>query len=267
MGINGQSMRRASFNISGGLSALMILTAGFCLPVNAGEAPAAGVAAALAQPDRSEKDLEADGRRKPAEVLGFFGLQPGMTVLEMFAGGGYYTEILSYAVGDAGVVWAHNNTPYLEYAKDEITARFTPDRPANVKPLTAENNELELPADTFDLALLILAYHDVYHVHEESGWLLIDGPKMLAEIYQSMKPGSVLGVVDHVAEAGAPAETGNSLHRIDPALMKKEIVAAGFVFDGESDVLLNPSDDVTRHAFDPKSRGKTDRVIYRFVRP
>ncbi len=267
MAIDVKNRRQAWFNISSAISVLLFLSAGLSLPANAEEAPVPEIAAALAQPDRAARDREADVRRKPAEVLGFFGLQPGMTVLEMFAGGGYYTEILSRVVGDAGMVWAHNNTPYLEYAKEEITARFTPDRPANVKPLTAENNELELPPETFDLALLILAYHDVYHVHEESGWFAIDGPKMLAEIYQSMKPGAILGVVDHVAEAGAPASTGETLHRIDAALMKKEIVAAGFVFDGESDVLRNPADDVTRHAFDPESRGKTDRVVYRFVRP
>ena len=267
MRMNMHASGHAPFSIAAGFAVLLILSAAICLPATADETTATGVTGALAQSDRSEKDREADARRKPDQVLDFFGLHTGMNVLEMFAGGGYYTEILSNAVGEEGLVWAHNNTPYLEYAKDEIAARFQDGVPPNVKPVTAENNELELPAETFDLALLILAYHDVYHVHEESGWLPIDGPKMLAEIYQSMKPGAVLGVVDHVAETGAPAETGETLHRIDPALMKKEIVAAGFVFDGESDALRNPADDVSRHAFDPKSRGKTDRVIYRFVRP
>jgi len=90
---------------------------------------------------------------------------------------------------------------------------------------------------------------------------------MLAEIYGSMKPGAVLGIVDHVAETGSPSETGNTLHRIDPQLMKKEIEAAGFVFDGEIDVLRNPDDDHSKPMYAEGVRGKTDRVVYRFHKP
>jgi len=185
----------------------------------------------------------------------------------MFAGGGYYSEILSYVVGDEGKVYAHNNKPYIAYAKKELDRRFTPGRLGNVKRLEAENNELELSDSQFDAALMVLAYHDVYHVDKESGWFPIDGPKMLAEIYGSMKPGAVLGIVDHVAETGSPSETGNTLHRIDPQLMKKEIEAAGFVFDGEIDVLRNPDDDHSKPMYAEGIRGKTDRVVYRFHKP
>lgn len=222
---------------------------------------------ALDRQDRLEGDAEIDARRKPAEVLAFFGIEPGMTVLEMFAGGGYYSEILSYIVGDDGAVHAHNNMPYIAYSQETLDRRFTPGRLGNVKRFEAENNELELTPDQFDAALMILAYHDVYYEDEKNGWFRIDGPKMLAEIHSSMKPGAVLGVVDHVAEAGSPSETGNTLHRIDPQLMKKEFEAAGFVYDGEIDVLRNSDDDLIKPMFDPEIKGKTDRVVYRFHKP
>jgi predicted methyltransferase len=235
--------------------------------VSASAATSQSIANALDRPDRLEGDAEIDSRRKPSEVLAFFDIEPGMTVLEMFAGGGYYSEILSYVVGDQGTVYAHNNKPYITYTKKELDRRFTPGRLGNVQRLEAENNALELSDNQFDVALMVLAYHDVYHVDEENGWFRIDGPKMLAEIYGSMKPGAVLGIVDHVAETGSPGETGNTLHRIDPQLMRKDIEAAGFVFDGEIDVLRNPGDDHSKPMYAEGIRGKTDRVVYRFHKP
>lgn len=231
-----------------------------------GDIPTA-IVAALEAPGRSAKDREVDRRRKPDAVLTFFGIQPGMTVLDMFSGGGYYTEILAGVVGDEGEVWSHNNSAYIAYAKDDIEARYTPGRFGNVKRFVAENNELELPAATFDAALLILSYHDVYHVDEKNGWPRIDGPKMLAEIHQSIVSGGKLGVVDHVADAGAPAETGDTLHRIDPALLMRELTAAGFEFDGEIDVLRNPDDDHGKPMYADGIRGRTDRIVYRFRKP
>ena len=114
---------------------------------------------------------------------------------------------------------------------------------------------------------MTLAYHDVYFVSEEMGWTEIDGPRMLAEIYASMRPGAVLGVVDHVADKGAPASTGGTLHRLDPDLIIRDITAVGFLFDGQSDVLRNFEDDHTRPVFDDSIRGRTDRVVLRFRKP
>jgi predicted methyltransferase len=222
---------------------------------------------ALANPARPAADRDTDSRRKPETVLGFFAIEPGMTVLDMYSGGGYYAEILAYTVGADGKVWAHNNQPYLNWLKDPIAARYADGRLDQVKRFTAENNELELPAATFDAVTMILCYHDIYHVDEKNGWTKIDGPALLGEIYQAMKPGAVLGVVDHAAAPGAPAESGETLHRIDPALAKKEIVAAGFVFEAQSNALRSSDDDASKSSFDESVRGKTDRFIYRFRKP
>jgi predicted methyltransferase len=241
----------------------------FVLTGLAGHAAAgdAAIGVAIANPDRLEGDSEADGRRKPADVLEFFGIEPGMHVLEMFAGGGYYTELLSYVVGDEGSVVAQNNAAYLQYSKATLEKRFTPGRLANVERLTAENNALDLPEDSFDAAVFILAYHDVYYIDDANGWPEIDGPAMLKEIYQSLKAGAVIGVVDHVAPAGSPLGSVNTLHRIDPALLRKDFEAAGFVFEAQSEALRNSQDDHAKPMFDPAVRGKTDRFIYRFRRP
>ncbi len=250
------------------------LIAIFASPATGGEQVAGtnadtvgAVQAVMASPDRYQGDADADGRRKPDQVLAFFGIEPGMTVLEMFAGGGYYTEILAGLVGDDGLVVAQNNTPYLAYTAKEQEGRFAPGRLPNVERLTAENNELDLDQGRFDAAVFTLAYHDVYWIDESIGWPEIDAPLMLAEVFASLKPGAVVGVVDHVAGAGSGPESVQALHRIDPELLKADFEAAGFVFEAESDVLRNADDDHSLPMSDPKVRGQTDRFIFRFRKP
>jgi predicted methyltransferase len=223
---------------------------------------------AVANPSRLEGDRDRDASRKPAAVLEFFGIAPGDRVLEMFAGGGYYTELLARVVGsEDGRVIAHMNTPILNFGGEEFEARHADNRLPNVDILMAENNELALEADQFDAVTLVLNYHDLYWVSEEYEWAEIDVPAFLAELYKGLKPGGVLGIVDHTAEPGSPAEIGGTLHRIAKNLVIAEVEAAGFVFEAESDVLGSPADDLTKNVFDPEVRGKTDRFVLRFRAP
>jgi predicted methyltransferase len=234
------------------------------------DAPAAGSALydeAVANPGRRHADLERDAGRKPAEVLAFFGIEPGMAVLDLFSGGGYYSEILSFLVGPEGRVVAHLNDAYMNYVRDEYEERYRDGRLDNVEILMAENNELDLPAEAFDAVTLILSYHDIYYVDPDNDWPKIDGPKLLAEIYESMKPGAVLGVVDHYAEAGSPRETGNSVHRIDPGIVIAELEAAGFELEAKSNILRNMDDDYSKIVYAPEVRGRTDRFVLRFRKP
>ncbi|MBT8080722.1 MAG: methyltransferase domain-containing protein [Gammaproteobacteria bacterium] len=223
--------------------------------------------AAVNHADRSERDIARDAGRKPGEVLGFFGIKPGMTVLDMFSGGGYYTELASRVVGESGRVVSHTNAAYAQFVGDEATNRYADNRLPNVQILMAENNELDLPAGEFDAVLMILAFHDIFYVDSKNGWPKIDGPMLLAELYQSMKPGAVLGVVDHYAEAGSPRETGGTLHRIDPEIVLADLGKAGFVFDGKSEILRNMDDDYGKNMADPSVRGRTDRFVFRFRKP
>jgi predicted methyltransferase len=231
------------------------------------EAEVSIYAAAVASESRPEADLGSDAGRKPEAVLEFFGIQPGDVVLEMWAGGGYYTELLAHVVGESGKVVVHANTPILGFAGEEHTKRHLDNRLPNTEILLAENNELGLEADSFDAATIILNYHDLYWSSEEYGWDLIDVPAFLAELYKGIKPGGTLGIVDHQAVSGSPAETGGTLHRIDSAIVIAELEGAGFIVDGESNVLANPEDDHTKNVFDPEIRGRTDRYVLRFRKP
>jgi predicted methyltransferase len=205
--------------------------------------------------------------RRPDLVLSFFEIEPGMTVLDLFSGGGYYSEILSRVVGDEGKVVAHNNGAYLTFAKDTLTARYTEGRLQNVERITAEANELELPANSFDAALAVLTWHDIYYLDEENGWPAIDAGILIGKLCAALKPGAVLGVVDHVAPAGSDArEAGQNLHRIDPERIKSDLEGSCFEFEGEISALRNPDDDYSKPMFAEGIRGKTDRVVFKFRR-
>jgi len=249
-------------------------------PASTDEAPPVAVAApvavvaavanyenAVASPGRTDADRERDAGRKPAEVLEFFGIVPGMSVLDMFSGGGYYTEMLSQIVGQDGRVVAHTNSAYAGFVGEEAINRYANNRLPNVEILLAENNELELPAAEYDAVMLILAYHDIYYDDAANGWPKIDGPKFLAELKKGLKPGGLLAVVDHYAEAGSPRETGGTLHRIDPQIVIDEIEAEGFVLEGKSEVLRSMDDDYSLAVFDAQVRGKTDRFVLKFRLP
>ena len=227
----------------------------------------AAIAAAIEDPRRSPADRARDTDRKPEAILAFAGLRPGMTVLDMFSGGGYYTQLAVSVVGPAGKVVAHNNTPYATIARREIEQRYADGRLASVEQVLGENNKLTLSAGAFDIALFILCYHDVYYIDGQRGWERIDRPLMLAELYSAVKPGGVVLVVDHVATPGTPDNVVAGLHRIDPALVKADFRAAGFRFDSESDVLSNDNDPHDVIAMAPHVRGKTDRAVLRFRKP
>jgi predicted methyltransferase len=225
------------------------------------------VAEALASPGRMEKDRQSDPFRRPDLVLGFFEIQPGMVVLDLFSGGGYYTEIVSRVVGDQGEVLAHNNAAYVAYAKDDIDLRYADNRLANVNRITSEADQLELPESRFDAALVMLTWHDFYYLDEENGWPAIDEASLVSKLCAALKPGAVLGLTDHVAAEGSdPQETAQNLHRIDPQRIKADLQGSCFEYEGELQVLRNSADDHSQPMFAEGVRGKTDRVVYKFRR-
>ncbi len=143
-----------------------------------------GACGQAAHEARPESDRARDANRKPAEVLEFIGIKPGMIVLDMFSGGGYYTEILSYVVGE------------------EFEQRYLGGRLANAEVLMVENNELALEAESFDAIMLVLSFHDLYYENAENGWPRIDIETFLAELHKGLRAGGIVGIVDHVAQSG-----------------------------------------------------------------
>ncbi len=155
---------------------------------------------AVANSARPEADTLRDSNRKPAEVLEFFGIEPGMNVLDIFAGGGYYTEILSYLVGDDGKVTLYNNGGWNGFVNTGVTERLANDRLANVESLVAEADEIDFAANSYDAALFVLGFHDLYYV--DTIWPAIEPLPFITAIYNSIKPDGLLGIVDHIAEPG-----------------------------------------------------------------
>jgi predicted methyltransferase len=215
--------------------------------------------AILANPERPEDERKLDVGRKPEEVLKFFGAEPGDKVADLMAGGGYYTAILSQVVGPQGVVYSANNAFIKGFVKDKLDVRLKNPMFANVKHIDGEVDKLALPTDgSLDFVLIHLNYHDLV--------LKNDNRAVLNKaIYAALKPGGVYGVVDHYAKDGSGAESVESLHRIDKALVVKEVTDAGFVLAKEGDMLRHPKDPRTENVF--KNRGETDRFVLRFEKP
>ena len=186
-------------------------------------------------------------------------------MLDLFAAGGYYTEVLAAAVGPDGKVLAHNNN-FLLTVRDgvfdkEMTARLADNRLANVQRLDRELQELNLQPESLDAVNLVLNYHDVYSFTKEAGGTT---ESVLRLLYSLLKPGGVLGIIDHSANPG-PHE--RDLHRINKDIVIEEVTGSGFTLEAQSDLLRNPDDDLTGSVFDPALRGHTDRFVLRFRKP
>jgi predicted methyltransferase len=240
-------------------------------PAVASISPAATSKAAIDDAIAAERlpgDAQEDSWRKPQDVLAFMGVRPGMHVLDYFSAGGYFTELLSRAVGANGTVIAYNNAAYLKFAKDTPAQRYGANRLPNVAQLTTPPGEVPLEAASLDAALFVMSYHDLYWKQKDPEWGVIDPAQSLSKLVQALKPGGVVVVVDHVAAAGGDTSTVvDALHRIDPATVRRDFEAAGLVFDGESMAVRNPADDHTKPVFDPAVQHQTDRFIYRFRKP
>ena len=242
---------------------LLVLCLAVNLPVLA-EMHSDAIETAVKNPARSDADRERDTTSKPAEVLNFIGVQPGMTVLDLFSGGGYYSEILSYAVGPDGRVISQTNAVYESSSGEEASSRVKDNRLPNVTRLISEMDNLRLEKASLDIALLVLTYHDIYFTADY--WPKVDKDNFFAQILESLKPGGILAVVDHSAIAGTGSDAAQELHRIDEVFAKQDIESAGFVFDGASEVLRNPDDARTLGVFDEAIRRQTDRFVYRFIK-
>lgn len=239
-------------------------------PATAPAAPApaadtAAINAAIASPDRLPGDADEDAWRNPSEVLSFLEVRPGLRVVDYFSAGGYYTELLSRAVGSNGQVIAYNNPQYLKFSGEKPAQRYGNQRLPNVVQLTTPPEEAPFEPNSLDGALFVLSYHDLHWRAKDGSWPATDPGKALAQLVPALKPGAVVVVLDHAAAAGSdPAVSVDALHRIDPAIIKRDFAAAGLTFEAESKAFASAADDHTKPVFDPAVRHQTDRVLYRF---
>jgi len=217
----------------------------------------------LASDERSADDRARDANRRPADVIEFLGIEPGMRVIDVIAAGGYYTEVLSLAVGPEGHVVAQNPQAVLEFRdganEKAISARLAGNRLPNVSRSNGNFDEVPTTDGLYDAAITALNFHDLYNGR---------GPDValasLQAINALLKPGGVFGIIDHVGVADAD---NAALHRIEPSKAIETAEAAGFVVEAQSDLLANPMDDHTQGVFAEGLRGHTDRFLLRLRKP
>ena len=217
----------------------------------------ADLSSKLASDARFEGDSARDAGRKPVEVLGFLGIGPGMAVIDLMAASGWYTEVLSNAVGEDGSVVAQNPEWILAFRErfndKALNARMADGRLSNVTRMDVEYADFGPETGSYDAAISALNIHDAYYLGSPEV-----AAEFLAAVHSVLKPGGVFGIIDHV---GNPDGDNNSMHRIDKALAIEMATAAGFTVEGDSDLLANPDDDHTQSVFSEGLRGHTDRFL------
>jgi predicted methyltransferase len=203
---------------------------------------------------RTDEDRDADARRKPLEFLQFTNVRPGMRVLDIAAGGGYTTQLLALAVGSTGTVWAQGTK-----SRSALEERLASHPQANIVPVI---RPLEDPIpeglSRLDMITIIMNYHDI-------AYMPVDRAKMNLRLFNALKPGGHLIVLDHSAKAGSGISAAKSLHRIDEKVVLDEFRQAGFKLEQEGDFLKNPDDPRDQAFFDMKIQ--TDKFALRFVKP
>jgi predicted methyltransferase len=223
----------------------------------------AELTAALSSPTRPQADRDRDADRKPAELMTFFGVERGMTALDLIASGGYMTDVLASAVGPTGKVYAQNPPAFLKFnngAYDKaLTTRLAGNRLPQVARLDADLPAAAIvPPGSVDVAITALNLHDLYNRDKAAA------DKFLKDVFSMLKPGGVLGVIDHAGVAGGDNQ---KLHRMQKSDAIAAAKAAGFTLEAESNLLAHANDDHTKGPFDPALRGKTDQFVLKLRRP
>ena len=246
-------------------AAALILGACATAPAVTPDAPY--ITAAIADPARPATDTARDADRRPADMPAFAGVRPGMVVADFWPGGGYFTRLLAGAVGSQGRVYSLTPQelvdnpdigPRATAAMDKLKAGI----PANAQASFVRAGQFAAP-EPLDLVWTSQNYHDLHDKFVGP----VDVAAFNRGVFAALKPGGAFVVLDHVAEAGSGLRDTETLHRIDPELVKREVTAAGFVFEAESPVLRNPADPRTASVFDAGIRGHTDQFVYRFRKP
>jgi predicted methyltransferase len=222
------------------------------------------VSASVDSPDRPKADTDRDALRHPGELITFAGMKPGERVADIMPGKGYFTRLFSKVVGPKGRVYAIvpvELAPFAKKNKAALTALTHETGLSNVTLAVRPVGDLATP-QPLDVAWTSDNYHDLYGFVGAAQAAQLD-----SGVFKALKPGGVFIVIDHVAKTGTSDTSAKTLHRIDPATVKAQVLAAGFKLDAESPMLANPADPHDAVIFSPAIRGKTDQFVMRFLKP
>jgi predicted methyltransferase len=249
------SIRRA--NIGCALVLFLLATASHAL---AQGAAAPDYAAIVAAPDRADADRAADARRKPAQLLAFTGVRPGMKVLDMETSAGYSAELLARVVGPSGKVYAQDSAAVIErFVKDKFDIRAKKSVMQNVVHVIRDFDDPIPPeASNLDLITFFFSYHDITYMP-------VDRAVMNRKMFAALKPGGFLIITDHSAKPGDGISVTRTLHRIEEKVLREEIEAAGFKLVAEADFLRNPEDPREEKVFQPKI--PVDEFVLKYQKP
>jgi predicted methyltransferase len=221
------------------------------------------ITAAVNDSARPDADKKLDAERKPAEMLALAHIKPGMRVMDLVPGGGYFTRLFAKAVGPKGYVYAYQPAEFAAFSKGKpAKVRAVAADYPNVSVIEAPVNDLTAP-EALDIVWTAQNYHDLHDSFAKPADLAIINKK----VFDALKPGGVFIVLDHSAEKGSGLRDTETLHRIDEAAVKSEVMAAGFKLASESNILRNPADPRTKLVFDDSIRHKTDQFILIFRKP
>ena len=218
---------------------------------------AGNIAGAIADTNRPQSDVDLDARRKPAEVLTFAGIKPGDRVLELVPGRGYMTRLLAKAVGPAGRVYSANLPTFNETLKTGLDPIIASPAYGNVSKIEQPFGQIQAP-EPVDVVWISENYHDFKNM----GMFSTDTNALDRAVFADLKPGGTYFITDYVAAAGSGTRDTQSLHRIDPEVIKREVTAAGFMLEAESNALMNPSDNLAE-----RSRQGASQLMLRFRKP
>ena len=246
--------------------AVMSLSSMGCMGLMATPTPAVPTAAdyaeVLAAPIRPADDRARDAARHTAETLAFAGVRPGQKIADMIIGGGYFTRVFSAAVGPQGRVTAWQPAEFIAFQASYGDSLVAADALANVDAIRSPIAAPDFPAG-LDLVFTAQNYHDLHLSMAPAD----TAARVNAAVFEALKPGGHYVIIDHHAVAGSPLTAANTVHRIDIEAVKREVLAAGFVLDGESDLLANAADPRTANVFDGSIRGRTSQFMLRFRKP
>jgi predicted methyltransferase len=222
--------------------------------------------AALTHAGRPAADSARDSVDHPAEMLRLAGIKPGMTVADVLAGDGYYSELASYIVGSKGRVYLINNLAFDNWSQPALKDRMAGGRLPNVTQRTVDLNDMRLPPGSLDAILLVKVYHDMYWVDDtpKSTWPKIDVGSVLDQLARALKPGGVLLLIDHSAKAARGKSDAGELHRIEESYAIQDFSAHGFKVIAKSDLLRRPDDARDLVSYKGPALGKTDRFVLLF---